>query len=391
MTDPLWTVLGEKVEPTWAPEREWAVRAAIARRVGRQRALVRTAVGLASIGLLAVGGEAVLRWRSAAPLSPPVASSTIAGASATGTASRTGPAPSPDREAPAVTVTELSPGTVLAPLPDRNGRGFALQAGGARFSVPHDVDHPFVVTAGDVAIEDLGTTFTVRYLNASELEVAVEEGRVRVTRAGANTEISAGATLRVPVAPSVESSREPERAAEPGIRPEPAEVSSEVARRPPSARPASANAAWRPLAERGQYEEAQRALRKAGPSAVRDDTADLLLAADAARLGGNPAESVPYLERVVRAHARDPRAGLAAFTLGRVLLDELGRPSEAVNAFALARSAGGPLAEDALAREVEALFRAGDVTRSREQALLYRRLYPNGRRAKAVARFGGLD
>jgi len=132
-------------------------------------------------------------------------------------------------------------------------------------------------------------------------------------------------------------------------------------------------------------------LRKAGPSAVRDDTADLLLAADAARLSGHPAEAVPYLERVLRGHGRDPRTGLAAFTLGRVLLDELGRPSEAVDAFALARSSGGPLAEDALAREVEALARAGDVTRSRELALLYRRLYPNGRRAKAVSRFGGLD
>ena len=124
---------------------------------------------------------------------------------------------------------------------------------------------------------------------------------------------------------------------------------------------------------------------------MRDDTADLLLAADAARLSGHPAEAVPYLERVLRGHTRDPRAGLAAFTLGRVLLDELGRPGEAVDAFAFARSSGGPLAEDALARQVEAVSRAGDVTRSRELALLYQRLYPNGRRAKAVSRFGGLD
>ena len=135
----------------------------------------------------------------------------------------------------------------------------------------------------------------------------------------------------------------------------------------------------------------RRALRKAGPSAVRDDTADLLLAADAARLSGHPSEAVPYLERVLRGHASDPRARLAAFTLGRVLLDELGRPREAVDAFAFARSSGGPLAEDALARQVEAVSRAGDVTRSRELARLYQRLYPNGRRAKAVSRFGGLD
>ena len=149
--------------------------------------------------------------------------------------------------------------------------------------------------------------------------------------------------------------------------------------------------AWRPLAEKGRYDEAHTALKRAGSGAVRDETADLLLAADAARLSGYPAEAVLYLERVVRAHDADPRAGLASFTLGRVLLDELGRPREAIDAFARARAAGGPLAEDALAREVEAASRAGDVSKSRELARVYQQLYPSGRRAKAVSRFGGLD
>jgi transmembrane sensor len=145
------------------------------------------------------------------------------------------------------------------------------------------------------------------------------------------------------------------------------------------------------LAENGRYDEAHTALKKAGPNAVRDETADLLLAADAARLSGYPAAAVPYLERVVRRHSSDPRSSLASFTLGRVLLDELGRPREAADAFARARAAGGPLAEDALAREVEATSRAGDATRSRELARDYLARYPNGRRAKAVSRFGGLD
>ena len=218
-----------------------------------------------------------------------------------------------------------------------------------------------------MTIEDLGTTFTVRYLAADRLNIAVEEGRVRV-RAGEHRH--GGFGRRDPGGPGLAAGGAPAKQRRAGRM-----VAS----------------SWRPLAERGQYEEARTALRKAGPSAVRDDTADLLLAADAARLSGHPAEAVPYLERVLRGHARDPRAGLAAFTLGRVLLDELGRPSEAVDAFAAARSSGGPLAEDALAREVEALSRAGEVTRSRELALLYQRLYPNGRRAKAVSRFGGLD
>jgi transmembrane sensor len=217
-------------------------------------------------------------------------------------------------------------------------------------------------------IEDLGTTFTVQYLSADRLEIAVEDGRVRVRAPGVDREITAGdrgefAVLRSPSA--IESS----------------------GRAPPSPAPSS----WRPLAENGRYDEAHTALKKAGPNAVRNETTDLLLAADAARLSGYPSEAVPYLERVVRAHSSDPRSSLASFTLGRVLLDELGRPREAADAFARARAAGGPLAEDALAREVEAASRAGDTTRSRELAHDYQTLYPKGRRTRAVSRFGGLD
>jgi len=353
MTDQMWSALGEKVEPDWAPERESAVRTALARRSKRHRVVVRAVVAVGSAGVLAVGGLALVSRRVVVGHAPPPVV--------------TRKAPPASGRGESATVTPLAPGTVCTPLPDRAGRGFALRAGAARFSVPHDTGHPFVVAAGGVTIEDLGTTFTVRYIGRARLSVAVEEGRVRVRAGDADTEVSAGATLEVPLSPIVAAPREQQSAV------------------------GTAASSWRPLAERGQYEQARRALRQAGPSAVRDDTADLLLAADAARLSGHPADAVPYLRRVLNGHSRDPRAGLAAFTLGRVLLDELGRPGEAVDAFAFARSAGGPLAEDAMAREVEALSRAGDVTRSRDLALLYQRLYPNGRRAKAVSRFGGLD
>src|SRR6185503_19510713 len=185
MRDEMWTALGDKVEPGWAPEREWAVRAAIARRVNRQRAVARATVAVASTALIAVGGLAVVKWRSAVPV-------TARNAPAAGAGIET------------VTVTQLSPDTVLAPRPDRDGRGFALRAGGARFSVPHDTRRPFVVTAGDVVIEDLGTTFTVRYLAADRLNIAVEEGRVRVRGRGTDTEVSAGAMLEIAVSPLAE-------------------------------------------------------------------------------------------------------------------------------------------------------------------------------------------
>lgn len=355
MTDQKWSALAKKIEPGWGPERDRAARAFLAQRALRRRTAMRASSGLAVL-MLIVGSVAFVSLRAQAPggrssLARPPAPSVSAVAS------------------DAVQVTRLSQDTVLEPMPDHPGRGFELRAGGARFTVAHDAQHPFVVVARDVVVEDVGTTFTVQYLAGDQLEVSVEQGRVTVRAQGAENEIATGGKLQVALAPIAPA--EPEKASN--------------APTGPTLSP------WRPLAERGQYDEAHAALKKAGPNAVRDDAADLLLAADVARLGGYPAEALPYLERVVRAHASDPRSGLAAFTLGRVLLDELGRPGEAADAFARARAAGGPLAEDALAREVEAASRAGDVTRSQELAREYQTRYPKGRRTKAVSKFGGLD
>ena len=83
---------------------------------------------------------------------------------------------------------------------------------------------------------------------------------------------------------------------------------------------------------------------------------------------------------------------MAAFTIGRLLLETQGKPRQAAQAFGQARTlaSGGPLAEDALARQVEALNMAGDVAAARQHADLYRQLFPNGPRLQSVMRFGGL-
>jgi transmembrane sensor len=119
---------------------------------------------------------------------------------------------------------------------------------------------------------------------------------------------------------------------------------------------------------------------------------ELLLAADAARLSGHPEAALPYLERVVDDHARDSRAPVAAFTLGGVLMQQLGRARDAEVAYGKARalSLHSSLAQDALARQVEAAHRAGDATRARALATEYLQQFPAGRRIKAVRRFGGL-
>jgi len=185
-------------------------------------------------------------------------------------------------------------------------------------------------------------------------------------------------------------------APEPAIAPQPPEhhankppvVHEKVVR--PSAPPAPAEPAttWRDAAARGDYAAAWHDF-----APPLDTMPDLLLAGDVARLSGHPQAAVEPLGRAIALHADDPRAPLAAFTLGRVHLEDLGAPRDAALAFARARELApdGPLAEDALAREVEAWSRAGETDVARARAQSYLEHYPHGRRAHAVRKFGGLE
>ncbi|HKE19215.1 MAG TPA: hypothetical protein VKB80_30275 [Kofleriaceae bacterium] len=118
----------------------------------------------------------------------------------------------------------------------------------------------------------------------------------------------------------------------------------------------------------------------------------LLTEVDAARAAGDPERAVMLLERVATEYARAPEAGLAAFTRGRILLEELGRPRLAASAFARAAEldSRGRLAEDALAREVEAWHRAGDAAQARDRARAYLQRYPDGYRTERVRQLAGL-
>jgi TolA-binding protein len=90
---------------------------------------------------------------------------------------------------------------------------------------------------------------------------------------------------------------------------------------------------------------------------------------------------VAPLRRLIERYPKDLRAPSAAFTLGWVLLTDLGRAREAAAAFAEAeRSAPhGLLAEDAAARVAEAWQKAGDSRRATQAARHYEQMYPSGR------------
>jgi transmembrane sensor len=250
-----------------------------------------------------------------------------------------------------------------------------LESGAAKFSVAADPARPFRVLARNVTVTVLGTVFDVAF-EGPGVRVSVERGLVRVDSSGSSRELKPGETAVFADALAA--------------APAPTSVVTPPAAAPP---PAASGPSWRELAQEGEYAAALARLTSDGPSAVRDTPDDLLVAADVARLGGQPARAVQPLERVVSRHASDPRAPLAAFTLGRTLLDQLGRPREAANAFASARklAPSGALAQDALAREVESWSRAGATARARSRALEYLELYPHGARAASVRRLGGIE
>jgi transmembrane sensor len=149
---------------------------------------------------------------------------------------------------------------------------------------------------------------------------------------------------------------------------------------------------WRDLATQGEYAAAYEKLG-AGGIAARVRTADLdqlMALADVARFSGHPSDAAPPLRRAIAEHAKDPRAALAAFTLGRLHLDSLGNPSAAARAFREALSLGVPqaLVEDAYLRLMEADAKAGDREAAHRVWQEYVEKFPQSPRRAVADRWG---
>ena len=260
-----------------------------------------------------------------------------------------------------------------------------LTAGRGEFDVVPDPGRTFAVHVDGIVVRVLGTRFRVEREDRGAT-VSVYRGKVEVRWPGGARTLTEGQTGHFPeeVAEAVPETAGPSKV-EPAA---PAPTAKEFA---PAAAPAS-RARFRTLATHGRYAEAYRVLAGA-PGVVDSGAEDLMLAADAARLSGHPAEATPYLQQIVRKYRGDERAPLAAFTLGRILLYQLGRPAEAADAFALVRKIlpEGPLSSDALAREAEAANRADQRERARGLAEEYVAKYPIGRRLESVRRYGQFE
>ena len=370
----------EELAPQWNADRSARLYAGTLQRK-RRRTVRRAAV--ASAGALCAMGLIALAMQQQQTAHAPRAASSERAAGRSGHTLRVADGSFAELigERSELEVTHNSPSRV----------GFNLLSGRAHFEVVPNRMRSFVVEAHPYRVEVIGTVFEVER-SAREVSVAVQRGKVRVYGPQGAQDVVAGQVQRFARdAVQTEPAAAPEApAAEQG---DSAEERSEQtrARARMNKRSSRALPRWRSLSQSGEYEAAFESLSRG--EAVEDDPAELMDAADAARLSGHPQSAVQYLERVVRGHARSPVAPLAAFTLGRVYLDKLGQPDGAAEAFELARrlAPAGSLAQDALAREVEALSKGGMAQKAYQRAQEYLERYPDGRRVRAVQLYGGME
>lgn len=411
------------VVPAWSEARAERLLVGVSqlRRKRRAQRVVTTGVAsLAAVAMLYFGGSLVSSPMSASVRSLPV------GESQTGL-KEPGMQPALDHAVPLVQPQKTEAKLASLPLKLADGsrvkalsKGAAvavegnqpkqihlrLDAGGARFDVIPNKQREFIVRAGGVEVAVLGTVFDVERAEG-RVRVSVSRGKVRVRTGVTATGSSSSAIVKAgesqwfddpapsehPVAAVAGADKSRQlSAAERGLTPSAAKLRSARRERSHELRDdeEAPRAAWRSLSQSGDYEGAYRLLQQSTVS--DDDSGALLDAADAARLSGHPQAAVTYLRKVLDRHGESPVAPLAAFTLGRVLLERLGQPSEAADAFAAARqlAPNGSLAQDALAREVEALSKAGRPDDAYRAARTYVETYPKGRRLRAVQLYGGL-
>ena len=232
--------------------------------------------------------------------------------------------------------------------------------------VTHREGRSFVVAAGGVEVRVVGTRFSVANEDAeggTRVEVRVERGAVEVRGAGPDAEV-----VRVAAGHSWSQVTKTEALGEPETAPEP-EVEGETDAPRPAAPAAKAHAV----------------ARVAHP-AGGDARALFEQARDQWRAGKMEDAARTY-QALLSTHPRDPRAGLAAFELGRLRMDRLNDMPGAVQALeqAVALAPGAELREDALARLVAAAAAAHDHPRCARARTRYLTEYPAGVHHRTVS------
>jgi transmembrane sensor len=244
-----------------------------------------------------------------------------------------------------------------------------LARGRIACDVTHRPGRSFVVAAGGVEVRVVGTRFSVANEAAESgrrVEVRVERGTVEVRGAGPDAEV-----VRVEAGHSWSQVTKTEALAGEG------EVEGDSAA--PAAGEAETPAPAGASATRGRLEKGGRAVARAAPPAAAG-ARELFEEARSRWRAGRNADAARTYQALLDSYPRDPRAGLAAFELGRLKMDKLGDMAGAVQALrqAVALAPGAELREDALARLVAASAAARDGAECARARARYLGDYPNG-------------
>jgi transmembrane sensor len=234
-----------------------------------------------------------------------------------------------------------------------------LERGRVDVQATHVEGRTFLVVAREVEVHVVGTRFTVE--DDGPVRVHVEEGRVRVHDASGDRFVAGGEEWT-----------------------EPAPVPAPIATEPG---PAEDDDAADDDASDAGVGSARAPRRAAG-----EDAKALLDDAQRALAQGRAGDAARAFDRLRRAHRRDARAAIAAFSLGRIRLDTLGDPRGAEEAFrdALHLARDPSLRDDAEARRVEALERMGSHDGCVKARDAYLAAHPSGvHRTEVAGRCGG--
>jgi TolA-binding protein len=225
-------------------------------------------------------------------------------------------------------------------------------------------ERQFVVRAGEVKVIAVGTRFKVTRHEAAEhgVSVDVEQGVVEVHAAGKIERLLAGQHWE-------------------SVRPEPrAEAPVPEAIEPTKPLPSDVRGAHEP----SNPHEQPKAAAPSGSvvveeTAERADARKLFELANHARRAGDMRGAASGYEELLRRYPKDGRATLAALELGRLRMDHLGDNAGAISALnRAARSGGGSVREDAMARLVRAYAATGSKAQCLRARENYERSYPEG-------------
>jgi transmembrane sensor len=397
LPSPIAPALLEDEGPAKSRARMWREVRARVHRPERRRGPRLLLGGVALAGALAAWVFVFLSLRSPAPMADRAAPTALLVADGRPLAAlETDTKPLTVRLADASEI-RLSAGSRLLPLSSSGSRFELLLArGSAEFSVTPGGPRRWLVEAGAARVEVVGTVFRVARA-ATSVRVSVSRGSVLVRgenvpgwvqrlNAGEHLTVAgkerASATPRAPAEATATSTtqgsttaRAADSAQNAAQVPPETEKTREQERAPPrDALRSARNRAPSAVASALPTRELTPAERYAalGPNGVAKATLSatsieqLLELADIARLSGHPQDAVAPLERALDAFRSSRQAALAAFTLGRVLLDQLHASEQAAEAFERALVLGLPrgLRADCYRRLAEAYERSSNYVES---------------------------